>query len=124
MPLARILVVDDEPQLAATLRDLLQNAGYLVKVAVSGSEALNLLPVFQPDVVLLDVMMPGVTGDEVLTHLRREHPCVPVVMVTAIQDAQAARQMLTRGAFDYLPKPFQMDVLERIVGAAVASRQR
>jgi DNA-binding NtrC family response regulator len=69
-------------------------------------------------------MMPGVTGDEVLTHLRREHPCVPVVMVTAIQDAQAARQMLTRGAFDYLPKPFQMDVLERIVGAAVASRQR
>jgi DNA-binding response OmpR family regulator len=123
MPLARILVVDDELQVAGMLRDALVDAGYVVKTAVSGREALGLMPVFQPDVVLLDVMMPGVTGDEVLAQLRREHPRVPVVMVTANQDEQAARQMLTRGAFDYLPKPFQLDVLERIVGAAVASRQ-
>ena len=123
MPLARVLVVDDEPQVAAMLRDALLDGGYLVKIAVSGGEALKLLPVFQPDVVLLDVMMPGMSGVEVLEHLRREHPRVPVVMVTANRDEQAARRMLTRGAFDYLPKPFDFDVLERIVSAAVASRQ-
>jgi DNA-binding response OmpR family regulator len=123
MPLGRILVVDDEPPVAMLLREALLHAGYLVKVAVSGTEALKLLPVFQPDVVLLDVMMPGLSGIDVLEHLRRDHPTVPVVMVTANQDEQAARLMLTRGAFDYIPKPFQLDVLERVVGAAVASKE-
>jgi len=124
MPIGRVLVVDDEPQVATMLRDALLDAGYVVKVAVSGSEALKLLPVFQPDVVLLDVMLPGLSGVDVLQHLRRDHPAVPVVMVTANQDEHAARQMLERGAFDYVPKPFQLDVLERVVGAAVAFRQR
>jgi DNA-binding response OmpR family regulator len=124
MPLGRVLVVDDEPHVAGMLREALLHVGYVVKIAVTGHEALGLLPAFQPDVVLLDVMMPGMKGDEVLAQLRREHPGVPVVMVTANQDEHAARQMLSRGAFDYLPKPFQLDVLERIVGAAVASRRR
>jgi DNA-binding response OmpR family regulator len=124
MPLGRVLVVDDEPQVAGMLRDALVDAGYVVKTAVTGREALGLMAAFQPDVVLLDVMMPGVKGDEVLAQLRRQHPGVPVVMVTANQDEEAARLMLTRGAFDYLPKPFRLDVLERIVGAAVTSRQR
>jgi DNA-binding response OmpR family regulator len=123
MPLGRVLVVDDEPQVAGMLRDALVEAGYVVKTAVTGREALGLMPAFRPDVVLLDVMMPGVKGDEVLAQLRRDHPRVPVVMVTANQDEEAARLMLTGGAFDYLPKPFELDVLERIVGAAVASRQ-
>jgi DNA-binding response OmpR family regulator len=122
MTLGRVLVVDDEPQVAGMLRDALTHAGYSVKTAVTGGEALGLMAVFQPDVVLLDVMMPGVKGDEVLAQLRREYPSVPVVMVTANQDEEAARQMLARGAFDYVPKPFRLDVLERIVGAAVASR--
>ena len=119
MPLGRVLVVDDDAQVANMLRDVLVDLGYVVKTAVTGPEALGLMPVFQPDVVLLDVM----TGDAVLAQLRREHPAVPVVMVTANRDEQAARLMLTRGAFDYLPKPFQFDVLARIVGAAVASRE-
>ena len=122
MLLGRILVVDDEPPVATMLRDALVDAGYAVKVAVSGSEALKLLPVFQPDVVLLDVMMPGLSGADVLEQLRRDHPSVPVVMVTANQDEEAARRMLTRGAFDYVRKPFELDLLERVVGAAVASR--
>ena|SRR5687767_11668462 len=124
MPLGRVLVVDDEPHVAGMLRDALVAMGYVVKTAATGREALGLMGAFQPHVVLLDLMMPGVKGDEVLVQLRRDHPSVPVVMVTANQDEEAARQLLHCGAFDYLPKPFQLDVLERIVGAGVASRQR
>jgi CheY-like chemotaxis protein len=81
------------------------------------------MPVFQPDVVLLDVAMPGMSGVEVLDRLRHEHPRVPVVMVPGNLDEAAARQMLARGAFDYVPKPFDLDILERVVGAASAARQ-
>jgi CheY-like chemotaxis protein len=120
--LGRVLVVDDEPEVCAVLRDALVDSGYIVKTAVSGREALGLMPVFQPDVVLLDVAMPGMSGVEVLDQLRREHSRVAVVMVTANQDEGTARQMLARGAFDYVPKPFDLGMLERIVGAAAARR--
>jgi CheY-like chemotaxis protein len=123
MPLGRVLVVDDEPQVAGVLRDALLDFGYLVTVAGSGGEALALLPGFMPDVVLLDVAMPGMSGVDVLERLRQQYPRLPVVMVTGNQDEQAARRLLTRGAFDYVPKPFDLDALERIVAVAVASRQ-
>lgn len=71
MPLGRVLVVDDESEVGATLRDALVDFGYVVKNAVSGDEALALMPVFQPDTVLLDVLMPGMAGDQVLARLRR-----------------------------------------------------
>jgi CheY-like chemotaxis protein len=122
MPLGRVLVVDDEPEVGAVLRDALVDFGYVVKTAVSGREALGLMPVFQPDVVLLDVAMPGMSGVEVLDRLHREYPRVSVVMVTANQDEAAARQMLARGAFDYVPKPFDLGTLERVIGAAAARR--
>jgi DNA-binding response OmpR family regulator len=122
MPLGRVLVVDDDPRVAATLRDALVDFGYTVKMAASGREALGLMSVFQPDVVLLDIAMPGMSGVEVLDRLHREHSRVPVVMVTANQDEAAAREMLARGAFDYVPKPFDLGVLERVVAAAVAYR--
>ena len=123
MPLGRVLVVDDELQVGAMLRDALVDFGYIVKTAVSGVEALGLMRAFQPDVVLLDVLMPGMSGAAVLEQLHREYPRVPVIMVTANQDEDAARHMLTGGAFDYVPKPFDLGVLERVVGAAVASRR-
>jgi CheY-like chemotaxis protein len=67
--LGRVLVVDDEPHVGATLRDVLIELGYIVKVAVRGAEALKLVPVFEPDVVLLDLLMPEMSGVEVLDHL-------------------------------------------------------
>jgi DNA-binding response OmpR family regulator len=123
MPLGRVLVVDDELQVGALLQEALVDFGYLVKTAVSGVEALGLMPVFQPYVVLLDVGLPGMSGQAVLAQLRREYPRVPIVMVTGNQDEDTARQMLAAGAFDYIPKPFDLGVLERVVGAAVASRR-
>ena len=124
MPLARVLVVDDEPRVAEVLRDALVQLGFGVETASSGHQALELVPVFQPDVVLLDVLMPGMSGGEVLDRLRRDHPAVAVIMVTANRDEHAARAMLARGAFDYVPKPFNLGVVERVVCAAVGAQGR
>ena len=116
--LGRVLVVDDEPQVVDMLRELLVELGYTVETAGHGAEALGRVPEFEPDVVLLDLQMPGLSGLQVLEQLRRGHPGLPVVIVTGNADADVARSTLARGAFDYLRKPFQFDVLARVVAAA------
>jgi CheY-like chemotaxis protein len=123
-PLGRVLVVDDEAVVGGLLRDLLVALGYSVKVTRHGAEALELVPVFQPSVILLDLQMPGMSGTEVLDHLRRDHPELPVVIVSGNQDRAIAERMLSNGAFDYLPKPFGLDILASIVAAAVARAPR
>ena len=112
--------MDDEPHVGATLRDVLIELGYIVKLAVRGAEALKLVRVFEPDVVLLDLTLPDMSGIEVLDHLRRDRPTVRVVIMSGNQDAEVARATLASGAFDYLGKPFNIDVLARVVAAAVA----
>jgi len=117
--LGRVLIVDDQPQVGSVLREILTELGYVAKTAVRGDEALHLVPVFQPDVVLLDLNMPGMSGVEVLDHLRREQPALPIVIITGNADVEVARATLVRGAFDYVRKPFNIDVLSRVVAAAV-----
>ena len=123
-PLGRVLVVDDEPVVGGLLRALLLALGYSVKVARQGPEALALVPVFEPSVILLDLHMPGMSGAEVLDHLRRDRPEIPVVMVSGNQDRDTAERMLSNGAFDYLPKPFTLEILARIVATAMATPPR
>jgi CheY-like chemotaxis protein len=118
-PLGRVLVVDDEPQIVDMLRELLVGLGYTVETARSGAQALQLVPEFKPDAVLLDLQMPGLSGLQVLDRLRLDDPGLPVIIVTGNTDVDVARSTLARGAFDYLRKPFQFDVLARVVGAAV-----
>jgi CheY-like chemotaxis protein len=120
--LGRVLVVEDEPRVGAMLRDVLVELGYIVKLAAGGAEALQLVPVFEPDVVLLDLMMPEMSGVEVLDHLRRERPTLRVVIMSGNEDVEVARATLRDGAFDYLGKPFKIEVLARVVAAAVALR--
>jgi len=121
-PTARVLVVEDEPRVAAVLRDALTDLGYAVQVADNGAEALQLVPVYQPHVVLLDLSMPAIPGDVVLERLRASHPDLPVIVVTGNTDADRARATLARGAFDYVAKPFDFAGLARILEAAVAYR--
>jgi DNA-binding response OmpR family regulator len=119
-PLGRVLVVDDDPNVGDMLQDLLVDLGYVVKHALDGTAALRLVPVFEPDVVLLDLQLPGMSGGEVLDRLRRDHPTVPVIIVTGNDDVEVARRTLRGGAFDYLSKPFTVEVLARVVAAAIA----
>ena len=122
--LGRVLVVDDQPEVALVLRDALEGFGYTVKVAVSGREALGLLSTYQPDVVLLDLSMPGLPGEAVLDEIRHRAPAVPIIVVTGNRDEVLARDLLSAGAFDYVPKPFDLTVLERIAAAAIVERAR
>jgi DNA-binding response OmpR family regulator len=117
--LGRVLVVEDEPEVALVLHDALQEFGYEVRVAVNGHEALRLAADYRPAVVLLDLWLPGLPGESVLEKLRREAPGIPVIIVSGNRDDDVARAMLRRGAFDYIAKPFDLAVLERVVTAAV-----
>lgn len=88
----------------------------------NGLDALRLTPVYQPNVVLLDVLMPGMLAIDVLKVLRRDHPAIPVVMVTGILDEAAARELLARGALDYVRKPFNLEALAGILETAMVLR--
>jgi DNA-binding NtrC family response regulator len=121
-PPARVLVVDDDPEVAAVLRDALLESGYAAEIAADGAQALERALTYRPDVVLLDLTMPEIPGDVVLGRLHEIDPTLPVIIVTGNTDAERARATLARGAFDYVAKPFDFEILARIVGAAVAYR--
>ena len=124
MALGQILVVEDDVQVAQMLHAVVVDSGYDCMCAENGLKALRLVRTYQPDVILLDHYLPGMTGVELLIHLRREHPEIPIVMVTANADQQTALKTLDLGAFDYVRKPFDVDVLDRILQAAMVYRAR
>ena len=106
----RLLVVDDDPKVTALLRRGLGYEGYIVEVAQSGQQALELARGYNPDLVILDIMMPGMDGLEVCRRLRAEGK-VPILMLTA-RDGVADRVLgLNTGADDYLVKPFAFEEL-------------
>ncbi len=123
--MTRILVVDDEPTLVATLRFNLQREGFDVIVASDGGEALELAGTQRPDLVLLDLMLPGMHGFEVCRALRKR-TTVPIVILTARTDEVDRIVGLEVGADDYITKPFSMveliarlrAVLRRSAGSA------
>lgn len=110
----RILVVDDEPNILQFLELGLSNEGYQVMTAQDGPEAIGLFEQFNPHVVILDVMMPGMDGFEVCQTLKLSKP-VAVIMLTAKEEIEDRVKGLTLGADDYMPKPFSFgELLARI----------
>ena len=120
-----ILVVDDEPAIQRLVRTKLQADGYAVITANRGEEALQLLEEERPDLIVLDLMMPGIDGFETLRHIRSESQ-VPVIMLTARAGDADRLKGFQGGADDYITKPFNPDelsariaaVLRRTAGAA------
>ena len=100
-----IMVVDDDPGVRKLLKHCLEPEGYDVITAPDGNAALALMGKCQPDLVVLDILMPGLNGFEVL-ELIRQHSDIPVIMLTGNQEVTAVRDALTLGADDYLRKPF------------------
>jgi DNA-binding response OmpR family regulator len=119
-PLARLLIVDDEEPVVEVLSDYFTGQGYQVGTARNGTEALAAVRRTRPDLVMLDVRMPGIDGVEVLRRIRALDGALPVIMVTANEDVALARETLKLGAFDYVPKPFDFAHLDRTVAAALA----
>jgi DNA-binding response OmpR family regulator len=111
----KILVVDDEPNIRQLVTDVLTVEGYEVEAVADGYAALAAIDACRPDCVVLDVMMPGIDGHEVLQRIRAaEHgPELPVVMLTAAADDAQQWQAWTEGVDYFLAKPFEADELLR-----------
>ncbi len=102
-----VLVVDDEPRVRDVLQRILKQEGYKVITAPDGETALGLIKETKPDVILLDIMMPGLDGFQVL-NLIRQYSSIPVIMLTARREVTTARDALILGADDYVRKPFHI----------------
>jgi two-component system response regulator ResD len=104
--MAHVLVVDDDATLAEVVAGYLERAGHLVRHVADGPAALAAVDAKRPDLVVLDLMLPGVSGLEVCRRLRVTHGDLPVVMLTALNEAEDRIAGLEIGADDYLSKPF------------------
>jgi signal transduction histidine kinase len=113
----KILVVDDDRLNIRILGGILKAEGYVLSDAPSGERALEIYPEFRPDLVLLDVVMPGINGFEACRVLKRTYgdDCAPVIFITAKNESEDVVEGLSAGGVDYLPKPFKAkEVLARI----------
>jgi CheY-like chemotaxis protein len=112
-PRARILIADDEAHVREVLRHFLTREGYLVSAVQDGRGVLDTVSTFQPDVIVVDMVMPGLTGADVLTALRRAGVTVPMILISAYDI------VVREGFFAVLTKPFNLRALADTVAAAV-----
>ena len=120
---AKILIVDDEEIVIRSCRRILGDSMYVVDSAHDGQEALRKVDETEYDLIILDIMMPGIDGLEVLQHVKERHPGVDVIMMTGLSEIQTAVKAMKLGAFDYLSKPFDPDELKHVVDRALERRQ-
>jgi DNA-binding NtrC family response regulator len=116
----RILVIDDEPALGENIQRMLRSTGVTVTVFVDPAKGLAECLANPPDLVLLDVRMPGMSGEEVFTRLHEAHPGLPIVFLTAFGSVEGAVLATRNGAFDYLQKPFNREDLLLVVKRALS----
>jgi putative nucleotidyltransferase with HDIG domain len=120
MPQERILIVDDEEAVRDVIRALLEHSGYATTTVVSAAEAMTRLqqdPDY--DLVLTDIIMPGTDGLNLLEQICSDHPGIPVVVCSAVNDIHVATNAFRRGAVDYILKPFEREELHSVVMRAV-----
>jgi len=120
---AKIVAIDDEIEFTKTIDQFFSTRGYEVHVAMTGTSGIELVDYHKPDVVLVDLKLPGVDGDEVLKHIRRTHPSTKVIVITAYNDGGKTRdRLLALGAFAHFDKPVSSlrdlhDAVERATAA-------
>jgi serine phosphatase RsbU (regulator of sigma subunit) len=122
----RILVIEDEDSIRETITDILKAENYSVFSAENGSDGLALAKDIQPDLILCDVMMPGLSGFEVLTRLRQEShsESTPFIFLTARSEKKSLREGMNLGADDYLTKPFTIDELLSAIKARLRYKEK
>jgi DNA-binding NtrC family response regulator len=122
---AKILLVDDEPGMLRYIRTLLEVEGYKVETASTGEEAVERVQKgWHADLVLLDLLMPGIDGLQTLEQLRKLQPNVKVVMLSCVNDTRKVVQAIRLGAHDYLTKPFQKAELEAVIDQCLGTNQQ
>jgi len=117
----KVLMVDDEEQFRSTTSKILNRKGFTTTLAGTGKEALEILKKSPQDVVVLDVRMPGMDGHQTLAEIRKIDPKLPVIMLTGHGEADSAEASFKEGAFDYLSKPCDIDLLAARIQDACSS---
>lgn len=120
---AKILVVDDEILVCKSISSALEPERYIVDMALSGEEALKKEAKGEYDVIVADLMMPGISGMELLREVKQKRTDVKVIMITGYPSIKSAVESIRLGAFDYIPKPFTPNDLRSLVSRALESRR-
>ena len=118
----KVWVADDDNAIRVVLEESLSSAGFDVNTFSSGDEVVSLLKSEEPDLILTDVQMPGMLGYDLLKHINDNHENIPVIIMTAFTDIQAAVDSYGGGAFEYIPKPFDLDEAIQIINRALEKK--
>ena len=113
-----VLVVDDDEKICWAFEQFLESEGYVPSVANSAEEGLRRIAADKPDVVLLDVNLPGMSGLEALEEIKAHHPWVIVVIITAYDDVETTIEAMRLQAFDFVPKPIDLDIVKSVLERA------
>ena len=115
----KILVVDDEKVVREGCREVLALEGFEVVLAENGEQGLKMIEEAHFDVILLDLMMPGLSGFDVLSHVKALHPDTSIIVITGYATVEHSIEAMKKGAFDFIPKPFSPDQLRVVVSKAI-----
>ncbi len=118
---AKILVVDDDPEARGFLSVYLKKKKYVFEVAEDGEKALEKIHKFSPDVILLDILMPKLTGDELVKMIKLWKPHIKVIMTTALSDQEIKAECLKNGAFACVDKPINLKNLFSVINEALST---
>ena len=119
--MTQILVVDDEIAIREILTEFLTNHGYSTEGAENGAQGIAKARSMRPQVILLDILMPGINGIETLKRLRKESPNSAVIMISGHADTDLALQAIELGAYDLIQKPLDLKYLERTLLAKIVT---
>ena len=115
----KILVVDDQKVIREGCREVLTLDGFEVVLAENGDQGLEMIEKVHFDVVLLDLMMPGISGFDVLSNIKALHPDTLIIVITGYATVEHTIEAMKNGAFDFIPKPFSPDQLRVVVSKAI-----
>ncbi|HOW87270.1 MAG TPA: response regulator [Candidatus Omnitrophota bacterium] len=111
----KLLIVDDEVEICEFLKSFFEDRDYRVAVAHDGVMAFEQVGIFKPDVVLLDIQMPGLDGLQALKKIKEKYPKMKVIMVTAVETQEKIEEAMRLGADNYITKPLSLEYLEKDV---------
>ncbi len=117
----RLLIVDDEVEICEFLKSFFEDRDYKVATAHDGAGALEQVDRFKPNVVLLDIQMPGMDGLQALSKIKGLHPTMKVIMVTAVETQEKIEEAMRLGADNYITKPLSLEYLEKDVQDKIES---
>ena len=122
--MSHVLIVDDEPAICWAFRECLTDEGFSVDIAGTAEQAITMAELKQPDVIVMDVRLPGIDGFQAMQEFRRKSKSIPVIIMTAFGSLKTAVSAIDGGAFDYLTKPFDLDKAVTVVRQATSMSQK